>query len=116
MLALDRDSFICDMAETYRLFDIKSIPIRLLAVLASGLGVNSRIRLKREGLKAPWEVVLLATMVDMWSSDDNERIAPGFLVTEKKARKDTFKVFRSVEEFEKEKAYIIASSSQKERT
>jgi len=115
MLALDRDSFICDMAETYRLFDIKSVPIKLLAVLASGLGVDSRIRLKQEGLLAPWEVVLMATMVDMWSLDDDGRITPRFLVAEQKAKKDAFKVFDSAEEFEKEKAYIIASSSQKER-
>ena len=115
MLALDRDSFICDMAETYQLFDIKSVPIRLLAVLASGLGVDSRIRLKQEGLRAPWEVVLLATMVDMWSSGDDGRIATRFLAAEKKTNRDTFKVFSSVEEFEREKAYIIAGSSHDER-
>jgi len=114
MLALDRDAFICDMAETYRIFDIREIPVPLLAVLASGLGVNSRIRLKREGLIAPWDIVLLATIIDMWSSESDKRIAPRFLIADKKNKRQEFKVFSNSDEFEKEKARIIAGVSLEE--
>lgn len=50
MLALDREALICDMAETYHLLDLHSIPVHLLATLASGLRDDSRIRMKMLGL------------------------------------------------------------------
>ena len=108
MLALETDDFICDMAETYRVFDIRSIPLKLLATLANGLGANSRIRLKRDGLKAPWETVLMALLVDAFSPANSKSISESFLVKDnKKIQKSNSKVFGSIEEFEKEKAAII---------
>lgn len=50
MLSLDRDALICDMAETYHLLDLRSLPVRLLATLAAGLRDDSRIRMKMLGL------------------------------------------------------------------
>ena len=109
MLALDRDAFICDMAETYHIYDIKSIPLQLLAVYASGLGVDSRTRLKLDyGLKASWNTVLLAKLVDFLSGDEKHAITPMFLIEEKK--KSEFMAFDSIEEFEKARAEILAKS------
>lgn len=112
MLALDRDALICDMAETYRIYDIKDVPAGMLAVLASGLGVNSRIRLKEQGLLAPWDTVLLATLVDMLSSKDDAVIASRFFIKKEKTRSETFRVFSSAEDFEKEKARILSGNSE----
>ena len=86
MLALDKDAFLCDMAETYHLFDIKSVNLPYLAVLASGLGVDSRIKLKAYGLKASWS---------------------NFLEKQDKGVKSNSKVFASVEDFEAAKAAIL---------
>lgn len=59
MLSTDEDLFICDMAETYHILDYKALPVELLAVLASGLRENSRIKMKIAGINyIPPEVVL----------------------------------------------------------
>ena len=50
MLAEDKDALICDMAETYHILDIKALPVELLAVLASGLREDSRIKMKLAGM------------------------------------------------------------------
>ena len=107
MLADDRDALICDMAETYGIFDIYGVPVVLLSTLAAGLGENSRIKLKRNGLKAPWDTVLLALIADMLSGqqEESKRIAPAFFITEKQS--GDFKVFDSPEDFERERARIL---------
>lgn len=59
MLAADRDALVCDMAETYHILDIWALPVDLLAVLASGLRDNSRIKMKMSGMTyIPLETVL----------------------------------------------------------
>lgn len=59
MLATDRDALLCDMAETYGIFDLWALPVELLAVLASGLRDNSRIKMKIAGMRyIPLETVL----------------------------------------------------------
>ena len=59
MLSTDESLFICDMAETYHILDYKALPVNLLAVLASGLRENSRIKMKIAGITyIPPEVVL----------------------------------------------------------
>lgn len=59
MLSTDENAFICDMAETYHILDYKALPVDLLAVLASGLRDNSRIKMKIAGFNyIPPEIVL----------------------------------------------------------
>ena len=64
MLRLDRDALICDMAETYGIYDLGSLPARKVAVLASGLRDDSRIKMKASGVNAPPEILLMAQAVD----------------------------------------------------
>lgn len=49
MLSTDRDALICDLAETYHVLDYEELPLERVAVLASGLRGNSRIRMKMAG-------------------------------------------------------------------
>lgn len=51
MMALDRDALECDMAETYRIYDLRALPPERVAMLACGLRADSRIKLKQQGLK-----------------------------------------------------------------
>lgn len=51
MYAADRDALICDMAETYHIFDVWSVPVPMFATLACGLRSNSRIKMKLAGYK-----------------------------------------------------------------
>lgn len=64
MIALDEDAFICDMAETYQIYDYRRVPCKLLGTLASGLRDSSRIKQKIIGVRAPIETVLLARVLD----------------------------------------------------
>ena len=76
MIRLDRDALICDFAETYRIYDIWSLPARLAATYAVGLRADSRIMMKISGMKTPFDTLLLATTVDLlrlllWSKSDD---------------------------------------------
>ncbi len=64
MLAADEDALICDLVETYQIFDYRAVPVQLLARLACGLRENSRIRMILSGSRLPTAEILLAGMVD----------------------------------------------------
>lgn len=64
MIALDEDALICDLAETYRIYDYRSLPVKLVATLSSGLRENSRIRMEMRGDKLPYAESLLAWIYD----------------------------------------------------
>lgn len=72
MLAVDREALICDFAETYRIYDIGSLPVKLAATLACGLRDDSRIKMKMAGQKIDTQTALLALIFDsisilLWS-------------------------------------------------
>lgn len=49
MLAVDKSAVVCDLCETYGVFCMHDYPPRLIAALACGLRVDSRIRMKIDG-------------------------------------------------------------------
>lgn len=67
MLATDRDALVCDLAETYGIFDHRALPATLLATLAVGLRDDSRIKIRLSGGKVPRSEMLLAAAVDRLS-------------------------------------------------
>lgn len=67
MLATDREALICDLAETYGIFDYRALPARLLATLAVGLREDSRIKMRIEGQRVPRSELLLAAVLDKLS-------------------------------------------------
>lgn len=44
MISADRDALICDLAETYGIYDYRSLPVQTVATLSAGLRNNSRIK------------------------------------------------------------------------
>lgn len=64
MLQEDTDAFLCDMAETYHIYDIKAHPVSVIARLAAGLREDSRIRMKIAGQKLSNTDSLLALIFD----------------------------------------------------
>ena len=52
MIATDKNALICDMAETYKVFDLRALPVPMLATLAAGLRDDSRIKIKLSGARA----------------------------------------------------------------
>lgn len=76
MRKVDEEALICDLAETYGIFNYRSLPARMVATFACGLRDNSRIKLKLSGEPAPTDTILLARLVDLitmtlWSDDSS---------------------------------------------
>ena len=67
MIALDEDALICDLAETYQIYDYKQLPLNEVAVFAYGLRDNSRIKQIMSNQIVPLETTLLASIVDRLS-------------------------------------------------
>ena len=64
MVALDEDALICDLAETYGVYDYRALPLQTVATLGLGLSYNSRIKQKMAGIVVPFDTFLLAQAVD----------------------------------------------------
>lgn len=76
---MDKSALICDMAETYHIYDIMRMPARVVGVLASGLREDSRIIQKISGINTNVDTLLLAKILDcfnvwLWShTKDGEK-------------------------------------------
>ena len=64
MINTDESAVICDLAETYSIFDYKSLPVLTVATFCVGLRENSRIKMKKNRLAVPFETVLLGVIAD----------------------------------------------------
>ncbi len=67
MIAIDRDALICDLAETYGVFDMGALPVPMLATLACGLRENARIKMKLSGSRISPMEAMVAAAVDRLS-------------------------------------------------
>jgi len=64
MINLDEDALICDLAETYQIYDYRSLPVKLAATLSAGLRDNSRIKLRAADSSVSVETLILASISD----------------------------------------------------
>ncbi len=64
MLATDRDALLCDLAETYHIFDLRALPGKTLAALSVGLRPDSRIKMKMSGMQYISPLVLQCEIAD----------------------------------------------------
>ena len=67
MINLDEDALVCDLAETYQIYDYKQLPLNQVAVFAYGLRDDSRIKQIMSDQIVPLETTLLASIVDRLS-------------------------------------------------
>lgn len=67
MISIDEDALICDLAETYQIYDYKQLPLNQVAVFAYGLRDDSRIKQMISDQIVPLEITLLANIVDRLS-------------------------------------------------
>ena len=68
MINTDEEALICDLAETYHIYDYRQLPPQKVAVFALGLRDDSRIKMKISGQVAPIERLLLAGISDRLST------------------------------------------------
>lgn len=107
MISLDEDALICDLAETYHIFNYRSLPVRLVATLSAGLRDDSRIKLRAAGLSVSLDTILLASIADRVEAfrygfmDSKGKEVPSIVKTlmgeDKKKESDT-RSFKSPEE------------------
>lgn len=64
MISANENALICDLAETYRIYDYRSLPAKLVATLAAGLRDDSRIKTELAGLKGDSKEIMLAYIFD----------------------------------------------------
>ncbi|WP_427814286.1 DUF5361 domain-containing protein [Enterococcus sp. 22-H-5-01] len=76
MLKIDEDALICDLAETYQIYDYKQFPALTVAVFSCGLREESRIMLRLSEQTIPLKTLLLADISDklallFWAKTDD---------------------------------------------
>ena len=114
MLGVDRDALLCDLAETYHIFDLRALPVTTLAALSFGLRDDSRIKMKLAGVKYVPEYVLLASICDNISmlrynlmASEEDPLPPFYIdIILGKDKQDTEKEPYTAEDFERDMADI----------
>lgn len=117
MLNIGSDALQCDLAETYRIYEMKELPLSKVALFAVGLRGNSRIKLKMQNLQYPIETILQANIVDrlsllVWAKTENGqkgRNRPISIAQKLLGLGETKQVvaFTSANDFEKAKQAIL---------
>ena len=100
---------ICDLAETYGIYDYKAHKPTLIATLAVGLPDTSRTKQKYSGVTLTMDQMLLSLLIDSVNnliyglSRKKGRKKPQSifkLLTQKKEKKDELMSFKTPEEYE----------------
>ena len=99
---------ICDLAETYGIFNYQELPPSLVATLVVGLRDDSRVKMTLSGTKLTLDQTMLALILDginliLWGRSKKHSAKPKSaykILTEEKKPKDELKMFRSPEEYE----------------
>lgn len=128
MLNADRDALLCDLAETYGVYSLESLPPETVAILACGLRENSRIKMKLTGVKVAPDILLLAHIADrlgllVWAKTKdgqrNRRRPPSFVemltgTGKQEKQKITVSAFDTPEAFERARLAIIEKARARE--
>ena len=119
MIKQDEDALICDLAETYRIYDYRQLPLLQVAVFAYGLRDDSRIKKIISNQVVSLDTLLFASMVyrlslSLWlQTKDGQKgtnrpnsIVDHLTKKEEKDEKD-YLVFESGEDFEKYREKLL---------
>ena len=124
MIALDEDALICDLAETYQIYDYKQLPLTQVAVFAYGLRDDSRIKQIMSNQIVPLETTLLASIVDrlslsLWlqTKDGQKGVNRPASIADQLIKRDKsendekdYLVFESGEDFENDRKALLAKT------
>ena len=117
MFATDKDALICDLAETYHIYNYKSLPASMVATLAVGLREDSRIKMKLNNMRHSFDTMLMALLVDRMSllvwlntkdgATGTNRPASIFEQLILKEKENNIEGFDSSEDFEEEREKLL---------
>lgn len=128
MISLDEDALVCDLAETYHIYDYKQLPLNQVAVFAYGLRDDSRIKQIMSDQIVPLEITLLASIVDrlslsLWlqTKDGQKGVNRPTSIAEMLTKKNKeesderdYLVFESGEDFENYRKSLLAKTGGEE--
>lgn len=121
MISVDKDALVCDLAETYQIYDYKQLPASMVAVFSCGLRETSRIKMKLSGQKIPLDTLLLAGISDnlrllLWTKtkDGQKNVnRPESILhklSENNPREKEEIIFDSGEDFEKMRQQLLGNT------
>lgn len=121
MISVDEDALVCDLAETYQIYDYKQLPASMVAVFSCGLRETSRIKMKLSGQKIPLDTILLAGISDnlrllLWTKtkDGQKNVnRPESILhklSENNPREKEEIIFDSGEDFEKMRQRLLGNT------
>lgn len=64
MIKVNKDALLCDLAETYHIYNYKELPCKTVALFACGLRNDSRIKMQMNDIKIQQKEILLAIIAD----------------------------------------------------
>ena len=128
MISLDEDALVCDLAETYQIYDYKQLPLNQVAVFAYGLRDDSRIKQIMSNQIVPLETTLLASIVDrlslsLWlqTKDGQKGVNRPASIADQLIKRDKsendekdYLVFESGEDFENYRKALLAKTGGEE--
>ena len=128
MISIDEDALVCDLAETYQIYDYKQLPLTQVAVFAYGLRDDSRIKQIMSNQIVPLETTLLASIVDrlslsLWlqTKDGQKGVNRPTSIAElltknhkEESDKRDYLVFESGEDFENYRKALLAKTGGEE--
>lgn len=126
MIKTDEDALICDLAETYNIYDYEQLPIEKVAVFSYGLKEDSRIKMAMSNQYVHLDTLILAGISDkvntlLWfQTEDGQkgRNRPTSLAEiltgskKDKSSKNDAASFDSGEDFEKARKGLIESGGE----
>ena len=114
MYNLDKDALLCDLAETYHIYDFKALPLTKIAIFAKGLREDSRIKMKMSENKFNVIESLLAGILDrltliLYSKTKDAEKGKNYpkLLLDEVEKKEELEGFMSGEDFERMREKII---------
>ena len=116
MLEADEDALVCDLAETYGIYDYESLPVPTVAALSIGLRGDSRIMMKMTGQELSRTDLILTIIADylaliLWAKTKDgkhNRNKPTPLRDMFRTKKESDVAgFDSPEEFERARAALL---------
>lgn len=128
MINLDEDALVCDLAETYQIYEYKQLPLKQVAIFAYGLRDDSRIKQIMSDQIVPLETTLLASIVDrlslsLWlqTKDGQKGVNRPASIAEmltknnkEKSDERDYLVFESGEDFENYRKALLAKTGGEE--
>ena len=110
VLSKHKNEMICDLAETYHIYDYRRLPVQTLAVLVTGLRADSRTKMAINGMQVPLNTIIMAMTYDrvnqwLWMNTKDGRKGknkPSSLVETltSKPKEKTIETFDTGEEFD----------------